>query len=87
MTALLQPIRRLWDDEEGALLSTEYIILGTLLTLGLVVGITAARNSLVTEFEDYAAALTTNSPGLNVNPGDATNPTFVGNEGGFAYSP
>ena len=47
----------LWTDECGSLLSSEYILLGSLLTLGLIVGMTAARNSLVTEMEDYAEAI------------------------------
>ena len=80
---------RLWRDEVGGLLSTEYVLLGTLLTLGLVVGFSATRVSLVTEFEDYAAALLgidcggLTAAGVN----DATmgdDPiTFAGNEGGI----
>jgi Flp pilus assembly pilin Flp len=57
MSPIKNLFARLWSDQEGTLLSTEYVILGTILTLGLIVGITAAQNSLVSELEDYAAAI------------------------------
>lgn len=88
MNATLMKLwRRLRKDERGGLLSTEYIILGTLLTLGLIVGITAARNSIVTELEDYAASLRPVHPGLNQQVDHTKNPTFFGSEGGYSYSP
>ena len=61
-------------------MSTEFILLGTLVTIGLIVGISATQTSLLTELEDYAAAiLGIDCGGLNgFNDG-----TFSGNEGGF----
>ena len=53
----MQRLKQLWQDEAGTLLSTEYILLGSLLTLGLIVGISAAQTSIVAELEDYAAAV------------------------------
>ncbi len=82
----------LWTDECGSLLSSEYILLGSLLTLGLVVGMTAARNSLVTEMEDYAEAISSLNL-LNLTPGQGSggiagtsNVTFEGAESGN-YTP
>ena len=49
--------RRFWRDDAGTLLTSEYLILGTLLTLGIVVGVSATRTTLVSEYEDYAAAI------------------------------
>jgi hypothetical protein len=49
--------KRLWQDDAGTLLTSEYLILGTLLTLGIVVGVSATRDTLVSEYEDYAAAI------------------------------
>lgn len=72
-------LRGLWRDERGGMLSTEYILLGTLLTLGLIVGIAAARDSILSELEDYAAAIL----GINCGGLDEDNPvTFQGNEQG-----
>jgi Flp pilus assembly pilin Flp len=73
-------LKRLWLDESGTLLSSEYLILGTLLTLGLIVGISAARNAIYSELEDYAAAL----EGLQAGEVGPAGTTFVGTEGGIA---
>ena len=73
-------LHRLWTDESGSLLSSEYLILGTILTLGLVVGINAARMAIHSEMEDYAAAL----EGLQAGEVGPAGTTFVGNEGGIA---
>jgi Flp pilus assembly pilin Flp len=78
----------LWTDECGALLSSEYILLASLLTVGLIVGMTAARNSLVTELEDYAEAigslnLTNLPPGVGSGGISGTsNVAFDGTESG-----
>ena len=69
--------KRLWQDEVGGLLSTEYILLGSLLTLGLIVGLASIKTSIDTELDDYAEAV----KGIGAGEfGPAT--TFVGNEGG-----
>jgi Flp pilus assembly pilin Flp len=53
----MRMLRELWNDEDGILVSTEYLWLGTLVTLGLIVGIKSVRDSLVTELADYAQAI------------------------------
>jgi Flp pilus assembly pilin Flp len=71
--------RRFWRDDAGTLLTSEYLILGTLLTLGIVVGVSATRTTLVSEYEDYAAAIM----GLWVGGLEDTNQVvFDGNEEG-----
>ena len=50
-------VRSLWHDENGSLLSSEYIILGAILTIGLIVAFSSARDAIVSELEDYAAAI------------------------------
>ena len=78
----------LWNDERGTLLSSEYILLGSILTLGLIVGITAARDSIVTELEDYAEAIfSLNLSGVAPPSGSGgvagtSNVTFDGTESG-----
>lgn len=39
-------LRRLWDDDQGALQTTEWVFLATLLVLGLIPGIVAVRDAL-----------------------------------------
>lgn len=71
--------QRLWRDESGALLASEYLILGTLLTIGLIVGISSAQTALVTELEDFAQAI------LGINAGEVgpAGTVFKGNEQGI----
>ena len=71
--------KQLSRDESGGILSSEYLVLGALLTLGLIVGMSAVRDSLVSELEDYAAALL----GMDAGQVGPVGTTFVGNEGGI----
>jgi len=76
-------MKKLWKqigrDESGGILSSEYLVLGALLTLGLIVGMSAVRDSLVTELEDYAAALL----GIDNGQVGGVGTVFKGNEGGI----
>ena len=49
-------INRMWTEDDGVL-SFEWILLVTLLTIGLVSGITAARDAIIDEFGDVAQAM------------------------------
>ena len=42
-------IRRLWKDEAGGLLSAEYLLLGTLLAIGLIVGVKSVQQALISK--------------------------------------
>lgn len=47
---------RLWHEDEGVL-SFEWTLLVTLLTFGIVAGISAARDAIIDEFGDVAEAM------------------------------
>ena len=47
---------RLWHEDDGVL-SFEWILLVTLLTIGIVSGISAARDAITDEFGDMAQAM------------------------------
>ena len=47
---------RLWHEDDGVL-SFEWILLVTLLTIGIVSGISAARDAITDEFGDVAQAM------------------------------
>lgn len=49
--------RRLLLDESGFILSTESVLLGTLVVLGLIVGLAEVRNAVVQELGDYSQAV------------------------------
>lgn len=50
-------ISRLWNEEEGVL-SFEWVLLLTLLTIGIVSGLSAARDAVIDELADVAQAST-----------------------------
>lgn len=50
-------VRRLWQDECGAVVSPELAVIGTVLVVGLIVGLSALKVAISTEIEDLAAAV------------------------------
>ncbi len=49
-------LKRMWKEEEGVL-TFEWILLVTLLTIGIVSGLTAARDAMIEELSDVAEAM------------------------------
>ena len=54
MTRLL---RRLWQDDGGALIATEWVFVATILVLSLVVGLKAVESAVEGELIDFANAV------------------------------
>lgn len=50
-------LQRFWNDERGAVGAAEVILIMTILTIGVLVGLTSLRDATIAEFADYAAAL------------------------------
>lgn len=48
--------KRMWSEDEGVL-SFEWILLTTLLTIGIVSGIAGARDAIIDEFGDVSEAM------------------------------
>ena len=49
-------IQRMWNEEDGVL-SFEWVLLVTLLVIGIVVGVAAARDAVIDELGDVAQAM------------------------------
>lgn len=49
-------LRKMWQEDEGVL-TFEWILLVTLLTIGIVSGLTAARDAIIDELSDVAEAM------------------------------
>jgi len=49
--------RNFLRDEGGFILSTEAVLLGTLVALGMIVGLAEVRNAVVQELGDYSQAV------------------------------
>ncbi|UUO07971.1 hypothetical protein M4951_06555 [Blastopirellula sp. J2-11] len=50
-------LKRIWNDEAGFIVSTELILIATILVIGLVVGLTSIRDAVVTELADVSGAI------------------------------
>lgn len=48
---------RLWQDDAGFVVSTELVLVATILVLGMIVGLTEVRNAVVQELGDVAQAI------------------------------
>jgi|SRR5215471_20468441 len=44
---------RLWKDESGAVIATEYLMLGSIVALGSAGGMAAMRDSVVDEYKEF----------------------------------
>jgi Flp pilus assembly pilin Flp len=50
-------LRRLWYDEAGFIISTELVLIATLLVLAMIVGLQSVRDAVLAELADVAAAI------------------------------
>ncbi|MGC3970838.1 MAG: hypothetical protein QM775_26955 [Pirellulales bacterium] len=49
-------VARLWMEDAGAIVSAEIMLVGSVLVLGVIVGLKSVRDSVVTELADVAQA-------------------------------
>ncbi len=47
-------LTQFWNDESGGLICAEYLLLGTLLTIGLISGIRVVQSALLANLQDIA---------------------------------
>ena len=50
-------LQRLWKDDAGFVVSTELVLVATILVIGMVVGLATVRNAVVQELGDVAQAI------------------------------
>jgi len=66
ISRVMQPGTRLWREEDGAILSSELLLVSTLLVVGLVAGLDATRTAILTEMADVSAAIGTMNQSFSV---------------------
>jgi len=49
-------MHKLWNDEAGFIISSELVLVATILVIGMIVGLTTIRDQVVQEMGDIAAA-------------------------------
>ena len=50
-------MKQLWNDEGGVVVSAELVLVGTILVIGLVTGLSSLRDAVITELADVGAAI------------------------------
>ena len=50
-------LNRLWADDGGALIATEWVFVATILILGIISGLIAVRQAVISELTEFAQAL------------------------------
>ena len=58
---------KLWNDQEGFIVSIELILLSTIIVIGLITGMTALRDAVVSELSDVAGAIQDLNQGYEFN--------------------
>jgi len=49
--------QKLWNDDKGFVVSIELILIATIAVIGLITGLTAVRDAVVSELSDVAGAV------------------------------
>ena len=50
-------LKTLWNDEAGVILSAELVLIGTILVVGMIVGLVELQHSVVDELNDLGEAI------------------------------
>jgi hypothetical protein len=50
-------LNKIWNDEAGAIVSAEIVLVATILVIGMVVGLKSVRDAVVTELADVGQAI------------------------------
>jgi hypothetical protein len=64
---MAQLIRKLWQDDCGALISSEFLFVATILVIGVIIGLTAVRSALNAELTELGNAFLALSQGYSIS--------------------
>ena len=67
MIKMIKMLKKLWRNDDGAFASMELILIATIAVIGIIVGLTTYRNTLVQELGDSAAAMARLNQGYQIN--------------------
>lgn len=71
---------KLWDDDAGALIASEYLFVVTILIIGTIVGLAAVREAINTELGEVANALLALSQGFTISGQSGTGGSVDGSQ-------
>jgi Flp pilus assembly pilin Flp len=62
-----QVMLKLWKDDHGALIASEWLFVATILVIGIIVGLANVRDAVNTELSEFANALLALSQGYIIS--------------------
>ncbi len=71
-------IQRFWQDDQGALIASEYLFVGTILVIGVVVGLAGLREAINSELTELGNAVLAISQGFTVSGSSGAGGSFDG---------
>ena len=81
-------LRRLWNDDRGAIISVEFILIVAILIFGLIPGLVALRNSVDAALGTIGNVLTTIVPNFTFSGfGIGNAGTNIAQVGGYTFTP
>ena len=80
--------KSLWNDESGVILSAEIVLIGTILVLGMIVGLVELQCAVVAELSDLSSAFGNLDQSYQVSGFSSSkgNGSFKARTNGAAYS-
>ncbi len=60
-------LKRLWSDDQGALIAMEFLFVATILVIGIVVGLSSVKNAVNAELTELANAILALSQGYTIS--------------------
>ncbi len=78
--------QRLWQDETGVVNSVDLILMGTILVLGVIVGLVSLRNQIVQELSDTANAIGALNQGYSYSARTLTLGSYSASVAGASYT-
>jgi Flp pilus assembly pilin Flp len=50
-------LAKLWKDEDGAVIATEYLMLGSIVAAGSATGLASMRDAMVNEYQEFGQSV------------------------------
>jgi len=60
-------LRKLWQDDAGAIIAAEYLFIATILIIGIIVGLASVRDAINSEFAELSNAFLALSQGFVIS--------------------
>jgi hypothetical protein len=64
---LQRTLNRLWNDDAGALIASEFLFVATILVIGIIVGLSGLRVAVVAELTELGNAFLALSQGYSIS--------------------